>query len=114
MRAPSRRRCASASGSTTAKSSRSRPGRTDPRARCAAAWRWAAPRRALAGAVRAESPDLFLCGVQSSDAVQGATGTALAELLGLPRVAVVTKVEYDHGGRDATVHREVGGGLVGV
>ena len=46
----------------------------------------------------ARSPDLVLCGVQSSDAVQAATGTALAELLELPRVAVVTKVDWDRRG----------------
>jgi electron transfer flavoprotein beta subunit len=69
--------------------------------------------RALAGAVRAESPDLVLCGVQSSDAVQGATGTALAELLGLPRVAVVTKLEWSGSG-PAMVHRELEGGVLDV
>ena len=68
--------------------------------------------RALAEVVRAESPDLVLTGVQSSDAVQAATGTALAELLGLPRVAVVTKLELGSG--TATVHRELEGGLVDV
>ena len=68
--------------------------------------------RALAEVVRAESPDLVLCGVQSSDAVQAATGTALAEELGLPRVAVVTKLEVGNG--TATVHRELEGGLVDV
>jgi electron transfer flavoprotein beta subunit len=70
--------------------------------------------RALAQVVRAESPDLVLCGVQSADAVQGATGTALAELVGLPRVAVVKKLEYDHGARRAVVHRELEGGLIDV
>ncbi|HEU4451178.1 MAG TPA: electron transfer flavoprotein subunit beta/FixA family protein [Gaiellaceae bacterium] len=68
--------------------------------------------RALAEVVRAEAPDLVLAGVQSSDAVQAATGTALAELLGLPRVAVVTKVEPGDGA--ATVHRELEGGLIDV
>jgi electron transfer flavoprotein beta subunit len=62
--------------------------------------------------VRAESPDLVLCGVQSSDAVQAATGAALAELLDLPRVAVVTKLELGDG--SAIVHRELEGGLVDV
>ena len=56
----------------------------------------------------------MLCGVQSSDAVQGATGTALAELLGLPRVAVVTKLEWDAGSQRAIVQRELEGGLVDV
>lgn len=68
--------------------------------------------RALADVVRAESPDLVLCGVQSSDSVQAATGTILAELCDLPRVAVVTKVDYDHGARKAVVDRELEGGLV--
>ncbi len=70
--------------------------------------------RALAGAIRVEEADLVLTGVQSSDSVQAATGTALAELLGLPRVAVVTRVDYDHGARRVTVHRELEGGLVDV
>jgi electron transfer flavoprotein beta subunit len=68
--------------------------------------------RALAKVVRAESADLVLCGVQSSDSVQAATGVALAELLELPRVAVVTKVSLGEG--TATVHRELEGGLVDV
>ena len=70
--------------------------------------------RALAEVVRTESPDLVLCGVQSSDSVQGATGTALAEYAGLPRAAVVTKVDYDEGARRAIVRRELEGGLVDV
>jgi electron transfer flavoprotein beta subunit len=68
--------------------------------------------RALAEVLQAESPDLVLCGVQSSDAVQAATGTALAEVLDLPRVAVVTKLELGSG--TATVHRELEGGLLDV
>jgi electron transfer flavoprotein beta subunit len=68
--------------------------------------------RALAEVVGAESADLVLCGVQSADSVQAATGTALAELLDLPRVAVVTKIELADG--KATVHRELEGGLVDV
>jgi electron transfer flavoprotein beta subunit len=68
--------------------------------------------RALAEVVRAESPDLVFTGVQSADAVQAATGTALAELLDLPRVAVVTKIELGDG--KATVNRELEGGLIDV
>ena len=70
--------------------------------------------RLLAPVVRRESPDLVFCGVQSSDAVQAATGTALAELLDLPRVAVVTRIEWDPSAARATVHRELDGGLVDV
>ncbi|HET8557797.1 MAG TPA: hypothetical protein VFL58_10875 [Gaiellaceae bacterium] len=69
--------------------------------------------RALAPAIAAESPDLVLTGVQSADSVQGSTGTALAELVGLPRVAVVTRLEWDGSGA-ATVDRELEGGLVDV
>ena len=69
--------------------------------------------RTLAACVATESPDLVLCGVQSSDAVQGSTGTALAEHLGLPRVAVVKKLEWGGSG-PAMVHRELEGGLVDV
>ena len=68
----------------------------------------------LAAAIRPEDPDLIFAGVQSSDSVQAATGTMLAELLGLPRVAVVTKVDYDHGARRAAVHRELEGGLLDI
>jgi electron transfer flavoprotein beta subunit len=68
--------------------------------------------RALAEVVRAESPDLVLTGVQSSDSVQAATGGALAELLGLPSVAVLTKIELGDG--RATVHRELEGGILDV
>src|SRR5207253_11083162 len=70
--------------------------------------------RLLAPVVRRESPDLVFCGVQSSDAVQAATGTALAEFLDLPCVAVVTRIEWDPAGARATVHRELEGGLVDV
>jgi electron transfer flavoprotein beta subunit len=68
--------------------------------------------RALAEVVRAEGPDLVFTGVQSADAVQAATGTALGELLDLPRVAVVTKIELGDG--KATVNRELEGGLLDV
>jgi len=68
--------------------------------------------RALAEVVRAENPDLVFAGVQSADAVQAATGTALAELLDLPRVAVVTKIELGDG--NATVNRELEGGVLDV
>jgi electron transfer flavoprotein beta subunit len=70
--------------------------------------------RVLAAAVARESPDLVLCGVQSSDAVNGATGIALAGLLDLAHVAVVKKIDYDAGTATATVERELEGGLIEV
>jgi electron transfer flavoprotein beta subunit len=68
--------------------------------------------RALAEVVQSESPDLVFAGVQSSDSVQAATGGALAALLDLPSVAVVTKIDLGDG--KAKVKRELEGGLVDV
>ena len=68
--------------------------------------------RLLAPVAQRESPDLVFCGVQSSDAVQAATGTALAELIGIPRVSVVTRIEWDPSAGRATVQRELEGGLL--
>jgi electron transfer flavoprotein beta subunit len=68
--------------------------------------------RVLAAVVEPEAPDLVLCGVQSSDAVNSATGIALAGFLAMPHVAVVKGIEQD--GRQLTVERELEGGLVEV
>jgi electron transfer flavoprotein beta subunit len=68
----------------------------------------------LAAAVQRESPDLVLCGVQSSDAVTGSTGAALAGYLDLPRVAVVKALSYDPGSSTLSLDRELEGGLVEV
>ena len=75
--------------------------RRSTRSRSRGCWRRSSP---------SEAPDLVLCGVQSSDAVNGATGVALAGLLGLPRVAVVKQIEVADGA--ATVERELEGGLI--
>lgn len=66
--------------------------------------------RALAGIARRESPDLIFCGVQSGDHAHGATGTAVARILGLPHAAVVVGVEWD-GTSKLTLTRELEGGL---
>jgi electron transfer flavoprotein beta subunit len=68
--------------------------------------------RVLAGAVGREGADLVLCGVQSSDAVNSATGIGLAGYLGMPHVAVVKGIELE--GSRLTVERELEGGLVEV
>lgn len=68
--------------------------------------------RVLAAAIGRETPDLVLCGVQSSDAVNSATGVALAGLLDLPRVAVVRRLRYDASAGSFEVDRELEGGLV--
>ncbi|MFI4990269.1 MAG: electron transfer flavoprotein subunit beta/FixA family protein [Solirubrobacterales bacterium] len=64
----------------------------------------------LAVVARAEQPELILCGVQSSDAADAATGIALAGLLELAHVAVVNSIERD--GRRLTVQRELEGATV--
>jgi electron transfer flavoprotein beta subunit len=68
----------------------------------------------LADVARRERPDLVLCGAQSADAAQAATGTGLAALLAFPCVAVVTSIELASNERMAVVHRELEGGLVEV
>jgi electron transfer flavoprotein beta subunit len=67
--------------------------------------------RAIAGFVRAESPDLVLCGVQSADAANGATGPAVAELCGLPWVAVVRSVDPITTPASLRVTRELDAGV---
>jgi electron transfer flavoprotein beta subunit len=62
----------------------------------------------LAAFAARERPDLVLCGAQSSDAANAATGVALAGLLDLARVAVVTAIARD--GQRLTVQRELEGG----
>lgn len=67
--------------------------------------------RALGVVVRAEQPGLVLCGVQSTDAGSQSTGPALASAVGLPCVAVVTKVELTGPGHGFRLSREFEGGL---
>jgi electron transfer flavoprotein beta subunit len=54
--------------------------------------------RLLAAAIRAESPDLVLTGLQSDDLGYGQTGVILAELLGLPHATLIMQVEALGGG----------------
>lgn len=60
----------------------------------------------LAGAIRAEAPDLVLTGLQSDDLGLGQTGVIIAELLGLPHVTLALHVELT-GGRGLRVKREL-------
>src|SRR5213594_5258047 len=64
--------------------------------------------RALARVVEDAKPDLVLCGKQASDDDQGFVGPALAEVLGWPHVATITKVVPADGGFE--LWREVEGG----
>lgn len=51
----------------------------------------------LAGAVKAEKPDLILTGLQSDDLGYGQTGVVLAELLGIPHSTIIMQVEVQDG-----------------
>jgi electron transfer flavoprotein beta subunit len=64
----------------------------------------------LAAVARAEQPELILCGAQSADAANAATGVALAGLLELARVAVVASIERE--GEQLRVQRELEGGAL--
>jgi electron transfer flavoprotein beta subunit len=66
--------------------------------------------RLLAAVAEAESPQLILCGAQSADMANAATGVALAGLLGFAHVAVVSAIERD--GERLAVQRELEGGAV--
>jgi len=52
----------------------------------------------LAAAVRGESADLILTGLQSDDLGYGQTGVIMAELLGLPHGTIIMEVEASGGG----------------
>jgi len=64
---------------------------------------------ALSKAAGALSYDLLLCGKQAVDDDNAAVGIELAELLGIPHVAVVTKIEISDDRTKAACHREVEG-----
>ena len=61
--------------------------------------------RLLAAAIRTESPDLVLTGLQSEDLGLGQTGVILAELLGLPHATLILHVEKTDS--SITVKREL-------
>jgi electron transfer flavoprotein beta subunit len=54
--------------------------------------------RLLAAAIKPESPDLVLTGLQSEDLGLGQTGVILAELLGLPHATLILNVEKTDAG----------------
>jgi len=61
--------------------------------------------RLLAAAIKTESPDLVLTGLQSEDLGLGQTGVILAELLDLPHASLILHVEKTEAG--LTVKREL-------
>ncbi len=63
----------------------------------------------LAQAIKNQSFDLILTGVQAEDDNAGQVGVSLAEMLGLPHAAIVTNIEIN--GDKAKVRRELEGGI---
>jgi len=64
--------------------------------------------RALAAAIKPEQPDLVICATESYDGSTGMVPPMLAELLGLPQLTIVKKVEVD--GTKIKVHRQTADG----
>jgi electron transfer flavoprotein beta subunit len=66
--------------------------------------------RALAAAIKLESPDLVICGTESYDGSTGMVPPMLAELLDVPQLTFAKKVEID--GSTIKVHRQTADGHV--
>jgi electron transfer flavoprotein beta subunit len=64
--------------------------------------------RLLAEAIRPESPDLVLSGLQSDDLGYGQTGVILAELLGVPHASLILTVEKTDAGLKVKRELEAG------
>ena len=64
--------------------------------------------RALAAAIKTESPDLVICGTESYDGSTGMVPPMLAELLGMPQLTIAKKVEVN--GSTIKVHRQTADG----
>ena len=56
--------------------------------------------------------DLVLCGIQGIDYYQAATGTMVAQMLGMPNISGVTSLEYNSGTLKAK--RQIEGGLQAI
>jgi electron transfer flavoprotein beta subunit len=63
---------------------------------------------ALAKAIKKLDCDIVLCGKQAIDNDNHQVGVVVAELLGVPHVSVITKLEIEDG--KAVAHREIEGG----
>ena len=65
--------------------------------------------KVLSDAIKELNVDLVLCGIQGIDYYQAATGTMVAQMLGMPNISGVTNLEYDSGTLKAK--RQIEGGL---
>lgn len=66
--------------------------------------------KALAAAIKGLPHDLIFCGKQAIDDDSAAVGPVLAELLGIPQVSLVVKVELSEDRTSAKVNRQILGG----
>lgn len=66
---------------------------------------------AMKAAIQKMQYDLILCGKQGVDEDNAQFGIILAELLGIPHVSVITKLEIAPDKKSATAHREIDGGV---
>ncbi len=64
--------------------------------------------RVLAAAIKPESPDLVICGTESTDGSTGMVPPMLAELLGMPQATFAKQVEVN--GDKVSVHRQTNEG----
>ncbi len=63
----------------------------------------------LKDAIKGRKYDIVLCGKEAIDDRQGAVGVELAEFLGLPHVAAITRLDIDSGARKAVACRQIEG-----
>ena len=67
--------------------------------------------RALALALQREAPDMIICGRNSTDGETGQVGPEVAELMGLPHVSHVRRLDISADRRTAVVERITDEGL---
>ena len=66
--------------------------------------------KVLAAAIKGLEYDIILCGKQGVDDDYGVVGSNVAELLSIPQVSVVVKLEVSDDASNITAHKEVEGG----
>ena len=65
----------------------------------------------LGEAIKKRGFDLILCGKQAVDDDNASVGIMLAEILNIPHIAVITKLEISADGKSAVAHREIEGAV---
>ncbi len=68
--------------------------------------------KVLAAVIKDLAYDIILCGKQGVDDDHGLVGSSLAELLDIPQVSIVIKLEVNGDGSAIKAHRELEGGIL--